>query len=155
MRSGTENVPGIVGMAEALKLCEQERHSESLRILGLRDKIIGSITEQILGTRLNGHPTSRLPNNINVSFDRVEGEPILLGLDFAGISVSSGSACSSSSLEPSHVLLATGLTADVAQGSIRITLGRENSEQEVEYLLKVLPDIINKLRAMPSLAVGS
>ena len=155
MRSGTENVPGIVGMAEALKLCEQERHSESLRVSALRDKIIGSITEQILGTRLNGHPTSRLPNNINVSFDGVEGEPILLGLDFAGISVSSGSACSSSSLEPSHVLLATGLTADVAQGSIRITLGRENSEQEVEYLLKVLPEIINKLRAMPSLAVGS
>jgi cysteine desulfurase len=129
--------------------------SESLRIIGLRDKIIGSITEQISGTRLNGHPTLRLPNNINVSFDGVEGEPILLSLDFTGISVSSGSACSSSSLEPSHVLLAIGLTADAAQGSLRITLGRENSGAEVDYLLKVLPDIINKLRAMPSLAVGS
>ena len=155
MRSGTENVPGIVGMAEALRLCEQEMGSESLRIIGLRDKIIGSITEQISGTQLNGHPTLRLPNNINLSFDGIEGEPILLGLDFAGISVSSGSACSSSSLEPSHVLLAIGLTADAAQGSLRITLGRENSGAEVDYLLKVLPDIINKLRAMPSLAVGS
>ena len=97
---------------------------------------------------------SRLPGNVNISFDGVEGEPVLLGLDFAGICASSGSACSSASLEPSHVLLAIGLTAETAQGSLRITLGRDNTDDEVDYLLSVLPDMIGKLRAMPSLSAA-
>ena len=100
---------------------------------------------------LNGHPELRLPGNVNISFEGVEGEPVLLGLDFAGVCASSGSACSSASLEPSHVLLALGLTAEMAQASLRITLGRDNTDDDVDYLLSVLPDIIGKLRAMPSL----
>ena len=101
---------------------------------------------------LNGHPTLRLPNNVNISFEDVEGEPILLGLDMSGICASSGSACSSASLEPSHVLLATGLRADLALGSLRFTLGRDNTSEDVDYLLGVLPDLVSRLRAMPSLS---
>ena len=154
-RSGTENVPGIVGMAEALRLAAEERESESKRLIDLRDMIASGIGETVEDVYFNGHPTRRLPNNVNVSFKGVEGEPVLLGLDFAGISASSGSACSSASLEPSHVLLAIGRSADVAQGSLRITLGRDNTEDDADYLLSVLPEIVGKLRAMPSLsAVG-
>ena len=154
-RSGTENVPGIVGMAEALRLAAEDRESESKRLAGLRDKIAAGIGQAVEDVYFNGHPTHRLPNNVNVSFKGVEGEPVLLGLDFAGISASSGSACSSASLEPSHVLLAIGRSADVAQGSLRITLGRDNTEDDADYLLSVLPEIVGKLRAMPSLsAVG-
>ena len=154
-RSGTENVPGIVGMAEALRLAAEERESESKRLIDLRDMIASGIGETVEDVYFNGHPTRRLPNNVNVSFKGVEGEPVLLGLDFAGISASSGSACSSASLEPSHVLLAIGRSADVAQGSLRITLGRDNTEDDTDYLLSVLPEIVGKLRAMPSLsAVG-
>ena len=154
-RSGTENVPGIVGMAEALRLAAEERESESKRLIDLRDMIASGIGETVEDVCFNGHPTRRLPNNVNVSFKGVEGEPVLLGLDFAGISASSGSACSSASLEPSHVLLAIGRSADVAQGSLRITLGRDNTEDDADYLLSVLPEIVGKLRAMPSLsAVG-
>ena len=154
-RSGTENVPGIVGMAKALRLATEERESESKRLAGLRDMIANGIGEAVADVHFNGHPTRRLPNNVNVSFEGVEGEPVLLGLDFAGISASSGSACSSASLEPSHVLLAIGRSADVAQGSLRITLGRDNTEDDAAYLLRKLPEIVGKLRAMPSLsAVG-
>ena len=113
---------------------------------------MSGIFKTIEGAHLNGHPTLRLANNVNISFESVEGEPILLGLDFAGISASSGSACSSASLEPSHVLLAIGRLADLAQGSLRITLGRDNTEDDVDYLLSVLPGLVNKLRAMPSLS---
>ena len=118
----------------------------------LRDKVIAGIRDTIELAHLNGHPTRRLPNNVSVSFEGVEGEPVLLGLDFAGICASSGSACSSASLEPSHVLLAIGRSADVAQGSLRITLGRDNTEDDVDYLLSVLPGVVGKLRAMPSLS---
>ncbi|MCI0440947.1 MAG: cysteine desulfurase NifS [Chloroflexi bacterium] len=151
-RSGTENVPGIVGMAEALRLANEERESVSARCAYLRDRIIEGIFERIDKVHLNGHPTLRLPNNVNISFEDVEGEPILLGLDFSGICASSGSACSSASLEPSHVLLAIGRRADVAQGSLRITLGRDNTEEDVDYLLSTLPELVRKLRAMPSLS---
>ena len=151
-RSGTENVPGIVGMGEAMRLATEERDEVSSRCIRLRDKIIAGIQEMVDRAHLNGHPTLRLPNNLNISFEAVEGEPILLGLDFAGICASSGSACSSASLEPSHVLLAIGRPADLAQGSLRITLGRDNTEDEVDYLLSVLPDLVNRLRAMPSLS---
>ena len=153
-RSGTENVPGIVGFGEALHLAVSERAETSARCLRLREKLTQGIFERIDHVRLNGHPEHRLPNNVNISFEGVEGEPVLLGLDFAGVCASSGSACSSASLEPSHVLLAIGLTAEMAQGSLRITLGRDNTEEDVDYLLSVLPDMIGKLRAMPSLSAA-
>lgn len=151
-RSGTENVPGIVGMGEALRLATAEREEVSARCMRLRDRLIEGIFDGIDGAHLNGHPTRRLPNNVNISFEGVEGEPVLLGLDFAGVCASSGSACSSASLEPSHVLLAIRRSADLAQGSLRITLGRDNTDEDVDYLLSVLPEIVGKLRAMPSLA---
>ena len=151
-RSGTENVPAIVGMGEAFRLATAEKEQVSRRCTYLRDKLITIIQENIPGTHLNGHPTLRLPNNVNISFENVEGEPILLGLDFSGIYASSGSACSSASLEPSHVLLAIGRQAELAQGSVRITLGRENTEEDVDYFLSVLPDLVARLRGMPSLS---
>ena len=151
-RSGTENVAGAVGMATALELATGEREEVVARCRHLRDKTITSLTQGVDGARLNGHPTQRLANNVSVSFEAVEGEPVLLGLDFAGVCASSGSACSTASLEPSHVLLAIGLQADLAQGTIRLTLGRDNTEAEVDYLLEVLPGLVEKLRAMPSLA---
>jgi cysteine desulfurase len=153
-RSGTENVPGIVGFAEALHLAVTERKESTAHCLRLREKLTQGIFETIDGVRLNGHSVHRLPNNVNISFEGVEGEPVLLGLDFAGICASSGSACSSASLEPSHVLLAIGLSADLAQGSLRMTLGRENTDEDVDYLLSVLPEMIGKLRAMPSLSTA-
>lgn len=151
-RSGTENVPGIVGMSEALRLAASEREQVAANCLRLRDKLIGGIFDSIDRVHLNGHPTQRLPNNVNISFEDIEGEPVLLGLDFAGVCASSGSACSSASLEPSHVLLAIRRSPDLAQGSLRITLGRDNTDEDVDYLLAVLPEIVGKLRAMPSLA---
>ena len=155
-RSGTENVPGVVGLAEALRLATEERDALSAHCQRLRDRIVEGIAERVDGVHLNGHPTQRLANNVNVSFERVEGEPVLLGLDFAGICASSGSACSSASLEPSHVLLAIGRPAEVAQGSLRITLGADNTDEDVDYLLSTLSDLVTRLRGMPSLsAVGS
>ncbi|MCY4653073.1 MAG: cysteine desulfurase NifS [Dehalococcoidia bacterium] len=151
-RSGTENVPGIVGLAEAMRLADAERGQVSAHVMKLRDRLIHGIQERMEGVRLNGHPAKRLPNNVNVSFESVEGEPILLGLDFAGICASSGSACSSASLEPSHVLTAIGLSADLAQGSLRITVGKDNTDEEVDYLLETLTDLVSRLRAMPSLS---
>ena len=151
-RSGTENVPAIVGLAEAVRLADSERDRASAHAAGLRDRLIRGIEERIEGVRLNGHPTERLPNNVNVSFENVEGEPILLGLDFAGICASSGSACSSASLEPSHVLTAIGLPADLAQGSLRITVGSDNTDEDVDYLLDTLTALVARLRSMPSLS---
>ncbi len=151
-RSGTENVPAAVGLAEAVRLAESERAVASDYLERLRDRVIDGIRTRVDGVKLNGHPTRRLPNNVNVSFENVEGEPILLGLDFAGICASSGSACSSASLEPSHVLTAIGLPADLAQGSLRITLGTENTEGDVDFLLDTLADLVTRLRAMPSLS---
>ncbi len=152
-RSGTENVPGVVGMAEAFRLASDGRERLNAHCRYLSDKTIAGLHESLEGVHLNGHPTERLANNVNVSFESVEGEPVLLGLDFAGISASSGSACSSASLEPSHVLLATGLSEELAQGSLRITFGADNRFEEVDYLLFVLPDLVSRLRAMPSLSV--
>ena len=151
-RSGTENVPAIVGLAEAVRLAELERSETSRRLTALRDRIISGIHERIPDAKLNGHPLRRLPNNVNVSFERVEGEPILLGLDFAGICASSGSACSSASLEPSHVLTAIGLPADLAQGSLRITIGRDTTDEDVDYMIETLTGLVGRLRAMPSLS---
>ena len=150
-RAGTENVPAIVGLGKAVELAGQEMDKEAERLAGLRDKLIKGLMEKIDHVQLNGHPTRRLPNNIHVSVDFVEGESMLLNLDLEGIYASTGSACSSASLEPSHVLLALGLSPDQAHGSVRFTLGRENSEEDIERVLDVLPGIIAKLRAMSPL----
>ena len=151
-RSVTENVPGIVGMAHALKLTHTDRKHESLRISKMRDRVVTELPNSVENLVFNGHPINRLDNNVSVSFKGVEGEPVLMGLDFAGICASSGSACSSASVEPSHVLLAIGRSAEEAQGTLRITLGRDNSEEDIDYLLDVLPNLVNKLRAMPSMS---
>ena len=153
-RSGTENVPGIVGMAEALRLAAEGRESYNAHCRNLRDKIIAGVEERVDGAHLNGHPTKRLANNAHLSFESVEGEPVLLGLDFAGICASSGSACSSVSLEPSHVLIATGLSPELARGSLRVTVGADNTEDEIDYFLSVLSGLVDRLRAMPSLSAA-
>ena len=150
-RAGTENVPAIVGFGKAVELTRQEMGKEAERLSYLRDRLIQGLGERIDDIRLNGHPTRRLPNNVNVSIDFVEGESVLLNLDLEGICVSTGSACSSSSLEPSHVLLALGLPPEQAHCSLRLTLGRENTEADVEQVLEVLHGIVAKLRAMSPL----
>jgi cysteine desulfurase len=147
MRSSTVNVPAIVGFGKAAEICAKEMKEENRRIRSLRDKLIKGILE-IPGTRLNGHPTDRLANNANVSFRGAEGESLLLRLDMKGIEVSTGSACSSQSLEASHVLLAMGLSPEVAHGSIRFSLGRWTKEAEIDRLLRILPKIISDLRGM-------
>ena len=150
-RAGTENVPAIVGLGKAVELAGQEMGKEAEQLAYLRDKLIKGLVEKIDHIRLNGHPTKRLPNNVNVSVDFVEGESMLLNLDLEGICASTGSACSSASLEPSHVLLALGLPAEQAHGSLRFTLGRGNTEADVERVLEVLPVIVARLRAMSPL----
>ncbi len=151
-RSGTENVPGLVGMARALQLAAEEREHESKRCASLRDRLISGIVDSLEGAYLNGHPTLRLPNNVNICIEGVEGESLLMALDLAGICASSGSACSSASLEPSHVLLAIGRSAELALGSLRLTLGRDNTDDDVDYLLSALPGLVHKLRGMSTLA---
>ncbi len=153
-RAGTENVPAIVGLGKAVELAGQEMGKEAERLAYLRDKLIKGLLEKIDHIRLNGHPTRRLPNNVNVSVDFVEGESMLLNLDLEGICASTGSACSSAILEPSHVLLALGLPPEQAHGSLRFTLGRENTEEDVERVLDVLPRVAAKLRAMSPLLRG-
>jgi cysteine desulfurase len=150
-RAGTENVPAIVGLGKAIELAGQAMDKEAERLRYLRDKLIKGLVERIDHIRLNGHPSRRLPNNVNVSVDFVEGESMLLNLDLEGICTSTGSACSSASLEPSHVLLALGLPLEQAHGSLRFTSGRENTEEDVEQVLEVLPRIVAKLRAMSPL----
>jgi len=150
-RAGTENVPAIVGLGKAVELAGQEMDKEAERLVGLRNKLIKGLSEKIDHVHLNGHPTRRLPNNVCVSIDFVEGESMLLNLDLEGICASTGSACSSASLEPSHVLLALGLSPEQAHGSLRFTLGRENSEEDMERVLNLLPGIVAKLRAMSPL----
>jgi cysteine desulfurase len=150
-RAGTENVPAIVGLGKAVELAGQEMGKEAERLAYLRDKLIKGLGEKIDHIRLNGHPTRRLPNNVNVSVDFVEGESMLLNLDLEGICASTGSACSSSSLEPSHVLLALGLPPEQVHCSLRFTLGRGNTEEDIERVLDVLPRVVAKLRAMSPL----
>ncbi|MFB0918007.1 MAG: cysteine desulfurase NifS [Clostridiaceae bacterium] len=147
-RAGTENVAGIVGMGFALDLAESNRESHALRMTKMRDRLIDGILTSIPYSRLNG-PTGegRLPNNVNVIFEFIEGEGILLNLDFEGICASSGSACTSGSLDPSHVLLAIGLPHELAHGSLRLSLGDFNTDEEVDKVLEVLPGIIKQLRS--------
>ena len=150
-RAGTENVPAIVGLSKTVELAQQEMSQETEQLTYLRDKLINGLLERIDHIHLNGHPLNRLPNNANVSVDFVEGESMLLNLDLEGICVSTGSACSSSSLEPSHVLLALGLPPEQAHCSLRFTLGRGNTEEDIERVLEVLPPVVAKLRAMSPL----
>ena len=147
-RATTENVPGIVGMAAALEKAAANLEENGIRLTWLRDKLIKGILDAIPYTRLNGHSLNRLPGNVNVSIRFVEGEALLLRLDLAGIAASSGSACTSGSLDPSHVLLAIGLPHEIAHGSLRLSLTDTNTEEEVDEVLRVLPDIVEKLRAM-------
>ena len=150
-RAGTENIPGIVGLGKAVELVRQEMSEEAERLTLLRDRLIKGLMEQIDRVHLNGHPRARLPNNVNVSIDFVEGESMVLNLDLEGICASTGSACSSASLEPSHVLLATGVLPEQAHGSLRLTLGRWTIEEDIQRVLEVLPRIVAKLRAMSPL----
>ncbi|MHC2993937.1 MAG: cysteine desulfurase NifS [Candidatus Atribacteria bacterium] len=148
-RAGTENVAGIVGMGKAAELAEKRLvQGEEDKIIKLRDRLIKDIAEKIDHVHLNGHPTKRLPGNVNFCFEFIEGESMLLNLDMEGVAASSGSACTSGSLEPSHVLLAIGLPPEIAHGSLRLTLGKDNTEEEVEYVIGILPKIIEKLRAL-------
>ena len=150
-RAGTENVPGIVGMSKAAELAGKELDGEGKRILALRERLYEGIKKNIKDIRLNGHPAKRLLNTLNVSFEYLEGESIILNLDMEGIAVSTGSACTSGSLEPSHVLLAMGVSTQTAQGSIRFSLGRTNTEDDIDYTLQKLPPIIERLRKMSPL----
>jgi len=150
-RASTENVPGIVGFGKAAELARQEINEEAARLTGLRDKLIKGLLECIDHTHLNGHPVKRLPNNVSISVDFIEGESMCLNLDLAGICSSTGSACSSGSLEASHVLLAMKIPPERAHGSLRFTLGKWTTEEEIGRVLDVLPGIVAKLRAMSPL----
>ena len=150
-RAGTENVIGIVALGKAIELAVSEMEDTMERLKYLRDKIINGVLKNIEYSRLNGHPEERLPGNVNISFEFIEGESMLLMLDAKGICASSGSACTSGSLDPSHVLLAIGLPHEKAHGSLRISLGYQNTEEEVDKLLEVLPPIVQRLREMSPL----
>ena len=150
-RAGTENVPGIVGLATALKIANEHMAENAVKVGALRDKLMKGIAESIPDVKLNGHPTKRLPNNVNYSIRYIEGESILLMLDINGIAASSGSACTSGSLDPSHVLLAMGLPHEIAHGSLRLTLSEFTTEEEVDYVLDLLPQIVQRLGDMSRL----
>jgi cysteine desulfurase len=150
-RSGSENIPAIVGMGKAAEIAKDEMLGDSKRILGLRDLLIEGVLEKIPESHLNGHPTCRLPNNVNIRFSYIEGEALILSLDDLGIQVSSGSACAAKTLEPSHVCLAMGLKHEEAHGSLVFTLGKNNNKDQVEYVLDQLPIVVNKLRKMSPL----
>jgi cysteine desulfurase len=154
-RAGTHNVPGIVGFGNAAELAQQEMAGESARLVRLRDRLISGILERVERTSLNGHATERLPNNVNIGIEFVEGEAVCLNLDMEGICTSTGSACSSTSLEPSHVLQAIGLPPEQARCSLRLTLGKWNTEQEIEHVLKVLPRVVSRVRAISPLVRGN
>lgn len=150
-RASTENVPAIVGLAKALELADKNMDHHNEKLIALRDRTIREIEKNIPFVRLNGHREMRLPGNVNFSFDFIEGESLLLMLDLKGIAASSDSACTSGSLDPSHVLLAIGLSHETAHGSLRITFGDGNTDEEVDYLMEVLPEIVQRLREMSPL----
>jgi len=150
-RAGTENIPGIVGLGKAIEIADSSINQYAQRMKSLRDMMINGIKDNVEFVRLNGHSTKRLPGNANLSFEFIEGESLLLSLDMKGIAASSGSACTSGSLDPSHVLLAIGLSHEIAHGSLRLTFGDANTEQDVAYVLEVLPDIVSRLRDMSPL----
>ncbi|MCK5628844.1 cysteine desulfurase [Candidatus Bathyarchaeota archaeon] len=151
LRSGSENVPGIMGFGKAAELANIEMKNENSRLIILRDKLIKDILTSVPYSFLNGHPTKRLPDNVAVRFSFIEGEAILLSLDSMGIAASSGSACTAKTLQPSHVLLATGLKPEEAHGSLLLTMGKQNTEEEATYIIEVIPSIVKRLRAMSPL----
>jgi cysteine desulfurase len=150
-RAGTENIAGIVGLGKAIEMATEDIAGHNTKIRLMRDRLIRSVLEKIPNSRLNGHPEKRLPGNFNVSFEFIEGESMLLWLDDEGICASTGSACTSGSLEPSHVLLATGLPVEISHGSLRLTLGDANTDGDVDFVLDVLPKVVKKLRDMSPL----
>lgn len=154
-RAGTENTLGIIGFNKAVEMLRKEMKEDVQKIKYLRDRLKNGIEDTVDNVIFNGHPIDLLPNTLNVSFEGAEGESILLYLDLEGIAVSTGSACASGSLDPSHVLLATGLDAEYAHGSIRFSFGRENTEKDVDYILKVLPKVIQKVRSISTVKAGS
>jgi cysteine desulfurase len=155
-RASTENVPGIVGLAKAIEIASKNIDQYNQKVLELRERTIEEISKKIPFIKLNGDRNKRLPGNVNFSFEFIEGESLLLMLDMKGIAASSGSACTSGSLDPSHVLLAIGLPHEIAHGSLRITFGEENTHEDIDYLMEVLPMIVGRLREMSPLyeAVG-
>ncbi len=148
LRSSTVNVAGVVGLGKAAEIAKRDLEPTAQKMKAIRDKMLKAVPELVPNSYINGHKTKRLVNNASFRFDFIEGEGLILQLDFKGISASTGSACSTGSLEPSHVLLALGLKHEQAHGSLRITLGRENTQEEADYLLQVLPGIVAKLRAI-------
>ena len=151
IRSGSEDVPGIVGLGKAAEIAAEEMADEGNRLQTLRDKLTSTILSEIEDSHLNGHPTKRLPNNANFRFDYIEGEALLLSLEMVGVAASSSSACTSKTLQPSHVLIAIGVPPAEAQGSLLFTLGKQNAEEDVDYVLNELPGIIRRLREMSPL----
>jgi len=154
-RAGTENIAGIVGLGKAIELATVDIEGHNKKIRALRDRLMKGILDKIPDAHLNGHPEKRLPGNINISFKFIEGEGILLWLDDEGICASTGSACTSGSLEPSHVLLATGLPVEISHGSLRLTLGNVNTDADVDFVLEVLPKVVSRLREMSPLYLKS
>ena len=154
-RAGTENIAGIVGLGKAIELATADIEGHNRKILALRDRLMKGILAKIPDSHLNGHPEKRLAGNINISFKFIEGEGILLWLDDEGICASTGSACTSGSLEPSHVLLATGLPVEISHGSLRLTLGNVNTDADVDFVLEVLPKVVSRLREMSPLYLKS
>jgi cysteine desulfurase len=153
-RAGTENLAGIAGLGKAIALATADIEGHNRKIRTLRDRLMSGILAKIPNARLNGHPGKRLPGNINISFEFIEGESMLLWLDDEGICASTGSACTSGSLEPSHVLLATGLPVEISHGSLRLTLGNVNTDEDVDFVLEVLPKVVSRLREMSPLYKG-
>jgi cysteine desulfurase len=151
LRSGTENLPSIVGFGRAAEIAKKEMQSESGKLVRLRDRLIDGLLRPIPYSFLNGHPTKRLPDNVSVRYSFIEGESMLLSLDMMGVAASSGSACTAKTLEPSHVLLAIGLKHEEAHGSLMFTLGRQNTEEEVDYVVSLMPSIVKRLRAISPL----
>lgn len=150
-RGGTENVPGIIGLGKTCEIAQREMENESKRLTSLRESLFKGIMEKIPHVQLNGHPTNRLSTTLNMSFKYVEGESLLINLDLKGVAISTGSACSSGTLEPSHVLSAMKIPPEVIHGSLRFSLGRFNKEEDIDYVLEVLPPIVEKMREMSPL----
>lgn len=155
LRPGTENVAGIIGLAKAIDLAQKDAKKETERLVPLRNKLIKGILNTIPKTRLNGHKEIRLANNVNISFMDIEGEALLLYLDAAGVYASTGSACTSASLDPSHVILALGMPFEVAHGSLRFSLGHSTTEEDIDYVLEVLPPLVEKLRSISPVNVDA
>ncbi|MBI2553700.1 MAG: IscS subfamily cysteine desulfurase [Candidatus Rokubacteria bacterium] len=152
-RAGTENVPGIVGFGKAVEIRAREMDAEAVRLTALRNRFWAGVQSRVQEVRLNGHPTRRLPGTLNMCFRHVESESIVLGLDLKGGGVSAGSACTSGNVEPSYVLVAMGVPLDWAMGSVRATLGRENTDEDIDYALEVLPPLVERLRSLSPAAV--